>query len=124
MKIEKEDKMTQLIGYYFFKSFYIAGFSYYEGAFVFDELKIGTKLEIALDDSNEYDKNAVQISYKGKKLGYIPRETNQEVATLLQAGYNDIFMPIIQQIAPHSHPEKQVKVGLFILPKEKDLPVL
>ena len=48
--------------------FKIAGFSYYEGAFVFRKLKIGTKLKLQLEEENKYDYRAVAIYYKNTKL--------------------------------------------------------
>ena len=51
--------------------FKIAGFSYYEGAFVFRKLKIGTKLKLQLEEENKYDCRAVTIYYKKHKIGFI-----------------------------------------------------
>ncbi len=104
---------------YFFKSFYIAGFSYYNGSFVFDDLKIGTKIKISWDKNNKYDDNAVGLFYKNKKIGYIPKEDNHEIATLLKAGYDNIFETIVQQLSPDQHPEAQVKIAVFIKNKKK-----
>ena len=104
---------------YFFKSFHIAGFMYYQGAFVFDELKVGKKVDLHLEKDNIHDENAVEILYKGNKLGYIPKDVNREIATLLKAGYKDIFAAVIQQIQSDVHPEQQVKIGVFIKAKNK-----
>ncbi len=102
----------------FLKSFHVAGFTYYEGAFVFNELKIGTKIDLIYEEGNVHDDFAVELRYKGKKLGYIPREQNKEIAIILKAGH-EIFDAVVQQISKDTHPEKQVRVGVFVKTKRK-----
>ncbi len=104
----------------FFDSFYIAGFTYYEGAYVFDKLKIGSTLEIKPDTKNKHDEFAVEILFEGKKLGYIPRGKNRDVAIILRAGY-DIFEAVVQQISSEEYPEEQVKVGVFVKTAKDDV---
>lgn len=101
----------------FLKSMHIAGFSYYEGAFVFDKLKIGTILNIVAEEGNIHDEYAVLLKLDDKKVGYIPRQQNKEISKILKAKH-DIFEAVIQQISPQEHPEKQVLVGIFIKPFE------
>ncbi|MGH7884269.1 MAG: HIRAN domain-containing protein, partial [Thermodesulfobacteriota bacterium] len=95
----------------FLKSFHIAGFSYYQGSFVFSELSIGTKLDIVLDSKNVHDDSAIELRYKGKKVGYVPAAQNEEIAAIMKAGYK-IFECVIQQLSPEKHPEQQVRVGV------------
>ena len=105
----------------FLKSVHIAGFSYYDGAFIFDELSIGSKIDFALDKGNIHDDHSVELRYKNHKIGYIPRHENNEIATIMQAGH-DIFTGVVQQISPDEHPEEQIRVGVFIVdrkPKKK-----
>lgn len=45
-------------------NFHIAGFTYYDGAEAFSELKMGTELNIALDEENKYDARAVMLVTK------------------------------------------------------------
>ena len=101
----------------FFASFHIAGFSYYQGAYVFGDLKIGSKLEILLDEENKHDEFAIELRFNGYKIGYIPRDENREIALILRAGYN-IFEAVVQQLSPKAHPEQQVRVGLFLVPNK------
>ncbi len=102
----------------FLKSFLIAGFSYYEGAFVFDKMKIGSKLKLKTEPKNVHDEFAVALYFNDKKIGYIPREENKEIAIILNAGH-EIFEAVVQQLSPEEHPERQVRVGLFVLPNKK-----
>lgn len=100
----------------FLKSFYVAGFTYYQGAIVFGDMKIGSRLEIKLDENNVHDDNAVELRFNGQKIGYLPREENQEVAVLLKAGYK-IFESVVQQLSPEAHPEQQVRAALYVIEK-------
>ena len=97
----------------FFQSVHVAGFSYYEGAFLLPEMKVGSPVELVPDEQNKFDENAVEIRFKGRKIGYLPREENAAIAKILRAGY-DIFEGVIQQISPDQHPEHQVRIGIFV----------
>jgi hypothetical protein len=102
----------------FFKSFHVAGFTFYEGALVFPELKIGSRLELKTEPQNIHDGHAVALYFSGRKIGFIPRRSNQSVSKLLNAGYQ-IFEAVIQQLAPEEYPEQQVRVALFIKPNQQ-----
>ena len=61
---------------------HLAGRQYHDGNEVWEELKVGTLLELQRDQENPYDKNAVAVVYSkeidnNKKeeylLGYLPR---------------------------------------------------
>lgn len=96
-----------------FENFSIAGFTYYDGPIVFKELEIGTELKMSPEPENQFDKNAVVLSYKDFKLGYIPRSCNREISKVLNAGYN-LFSAYIQYINPTLKPEEQVGVIVYI----------
>lgn len=106
MEDEKKIDRKQLL------NFKIAGFSYYEGAVVFQELKNSTLLQLVPELDNRYDKNAVALYYNDYKLGYLPRQENRIIARLLQLGV-DCFEARIQQIDPTRNPEEQVGVILY-----------
>lgn len=90
--------------------FKIAGFSYYEGAFVFRKLKIGTKLKLQLEEENKYDCRAVAIYYKKHKIGFIPKTENRIFYKLIQVGLAKHITTVIQQVTPHEHPENQIQI--------------
>ncbi|MDR3245998.1 MAG: HIRAN domain-containing protein, partial [Prevotellaceae bacterium] len=66
-----------------FANFHIAGFTYYDGVDVFYELRIGTKLILKAEPTNQFDAYAVAIYYNDTKLGYVPREKNKEISKFL-----------------------------------------
>ena len=71
----------------FFKECHLAGRQYHDANEVWEELKVGTLLELQRDQENPYDKNAVAVVYSkvvdnNEKeeylLGYLPRTSNTE----------------------------------------------
>lgn len=90
--------------------FHLAGFAYYDGSDVIEELTLGQKVELVKEINNPYDEKAVAIYYKGKKLGYIPASHNSFISTLLYYGHGDIFEARIQMVNMENHPERQFRV--------------
>ncbi len=93
-----------------FVNFDIAGFSYWDGAIVFGELKIGTELRLERESDNQYDPKAVAIYYGEHKLGFVPRTCNDAISKLCEAGYSEIFEARINKISPEEDPEDQIGV--------------
>ena len=103
-----------------YATFHIAGFTYWDGLDVFDELKVGTKLTIEAEPTNGYDPNAVKILFNETLLGYIPRGENDEISKFLQLGYSELFFVKISRINPETHTEKQISVTVKINKKSEN----
>lgn len=95
-------------------NFHIAGFSYWEGCLVFNELKIGTELTLAYEADNKFDPYAVAIYYGEYKLGYIPRSENHDISKFLELNHLNLFEVRINQLSPDENPEHQVGVIVYI----------
>lgn len=93
--------------------FHLAGFSYYDGLDVIDELVLGKKVNLIVETDNTYDPEAVAIYYKNKKLGYVPKDKNSLISKFLYFGHN-IFEARIQYKNEESHPERQFRVVVKI----------
>lgn len=91
-------------------NFHIAGFTYYEGAFVFRKLKMGKKLILKLDEENKYDPRAVAIYYKESKIGFVPRHDNRIFYKLMKVGLSEHIQVRIQQIDASANPEEQIRL--------------
>ena len=94
--------------------FHIAGFTYYDGAEAFNQLEIGTLLNIELEPDNSYDPRAVKISYKDYHLGYVPRGSNRILYKLLKVGIDAIEVRI-QRINGQKNTEEQVGVVAHLI---------
>ena len=99
-----------------FAHFNVAGFTYYDGAEIFNELKIGTELTAVPEPQNTYDALAVALYFKGKKIGFIPRVSNAQISKLLNHGHVNLFDFRINRLKPDAYPEEQVGVVVKIRP--------
>lgn len=95
--------------------FDIAGFTYYDGALAFKDLRIGTKLRLKLDKENKYDPRAVVVYFEDYKLGYIPRSENRIFYKLFTVGLHKFIEARIQRIAKDAHPENQISVVVHLV---------
>lgn len=98
---------------------HIAGFSHWEGCLVLSELKPGAQLELEREPNNPFDHHAVAVYYGETKLGYLPMAANEDTCTLLDMGHGEIFDARVQSVNPEAHPEKQVRLVVFIRAKRK-----
>ncbi|ARU32874.1 HIRAN protein [Sulfuriferula sp. AH1] len=64
----------------------LAGFQYYAGKTLWNELHEGDALVLVREPGNEHDPRAVRVEWRGIKLGYVPRRDNAAVARMLDNG--------------------------------------
>ena len=64
----------------------VAGFQYYAGKRVWDDLKVGDALTLMRETDNAYDANAIRVEWHGEKLGYVPRAGNEDLVKLMDKG--------------------------------------
>lgn len=64
----------------------LAGFQYYHGKQLWDEMRVNDALELVREPDNVHDPRAVRVEWHGIKLGYVPRRDNEAVARLLDRG--------------------------------------
>jgi len=64
----------------------LAGFQFYDGKILWDEMKAGDVLNLVREHDNPHDTNAVRVEWKGSRLGYIPRRENTDVARQMDRG--------------------------------------
>src|SRR5258705_8505984 len=55
----------------------LAGFQYYQGRQLWDEIKVGDALALVRESDNPHDHNAVRVEWRGHKPGYVPRRDKQ-----------------------------------------------
>jgi len=97
----------------YFMDFCVAGFTYWDGIFVVQKIKVGDKVELQPEPENPFDPNAVALYYQGSKIGFIPRRCNAQISQLLNFGQSP-FEAFISQIDPEEHPERQVRIVIRV----------
>ena len=97
-----------------FKRFYIAGFGFYDGAQVLGRMKVGDKVKLVPEFDNPYDPEAVAIYYKGKKIGFVPRDMNTDISLLCRFGHADVFTVRVVAVQPDAPVHKQVEVRVDV----------
>lgn len=66
----------------------IAGFQYYHGPEVENQLREGDQLSLKREPQNQYDQYAVEVYLEREKLGYLPRKENKIIARMMDQGVN------------------------------------
>jgi hypothetical protein len=64
----------------------VMGFRYYEGKAVWPELRVGQMLTLVREPDNPHDTQAIRVEWQGRKLGYVPRADNIDLARLMDNG--------------------------------------
>ncbi|MGW6431763.1 HIRAN domain-containing protein [Peribacillus butanolivorans] len=77
----KEFKYLHDTPFYF--SFDLAGARYHKFLNVKTELKIGDSIELIKHEENIYDAYAVEVFFKGMKLGYVPMYYSKEFCNMI-----------------------------------------
>jgi hypothetical protein len=89
----------------------LAGFRYHAAAEVWDELRVGDALELAREADNPHDANAVSVSWRGRKLGYVPRRENAALAWALDRGQR--LRARVSGLASHPNPARRVEFEVY-----------
>ncbi|MBO7559472.1 MAG: HIRAN domain-containing protein [Bacteroidaceae bacterium] len=104
----------------YFMNCHLAGRQYHDADEVWDDLKVGTILQLERDSENRHDPYAVAVNYYKQDeeepytIGYIPRGENETIANILEMGWTDLFECRISKIDEEAHPEHQVYMTIKI----------
>lgn len=89
----------------------LAGFRYHAAAELWPELRVGDALELAREAGNPHDGNAVAVSWRGRRLGYVPRRENATLAWALDRG--ERLSARISRLAWHPNPARRVEFEVY-----------
>lgn len=119
-----------------FKECAVAGVSFnlkYDDE-LWDELEVGTKVALVREKSNKYDKNAVAIALADDYdsypedfdfdfiLGYVPKTENEQIAQMLDMGWNDVFVAELSTVKRHGNINDSLRISIYIQSKEPEKP--
>ncbi|HEV8262395.1 MAG TPA: HIRAN domain-containing protein, partial [Burkholderiales bacterium] len=90
----------------------LAGFQYYQGKELWEQMKVGDTLALIREPENLHDPLAVRVEWNGHKLGYVPRKENEAVARQLDRG-NRLQARIVR-VTKHRDPWKRIEFEVFL----------
>lgn len=90
----------------------LAGFRYHAAAEVWDQLRVGDQLAMQREPDNPHDANAVSLSWRGRKLGYVPRRENATLAWGLDRG--EPLRARISRLTTHPNPAKRLEFEAYV----------
>lgn len=64
----------------------LAGFQYHAGKALWPQMQVGDALTLVREPDNAHDARAVRVEWQGRKIGYVPRRENADVARLMDGG--------------------------------------
>ena len=91
----------------------LAGFRYYAGESLWQEMREGDRLALVREADNPHDANAVRIEWRGQKLGYLPRAENRAVAAAMDGG--EPVDARIARLRQHKNPWQRVLIEVFVV---------
>lgn len=90
----------------------LAGFQYYGGKILWDEMHEGDALTLVREPDNPHDRFAVRVEWRGQKLGYLPRADNRAVAEEMDRG--TAIGGRIGRLAQDPNPWKRLRVDVLV----------
>jgi hypothetical protein len=91
----------------------LAGFQHYAGRELWDDMKAGDALTLAREPDNPHDAGAVSVSWRGRKLGYLPRAENRAVAAEMDRGGR--VEARIARLLKHRSPWQRVQIEVYVV---------
>ena len=91
----------------------LAGFRYYAGEALWQDMREGDRLTLVREADNPHDANAVRIEWRGQKLGYLPRAENRSVAAAMDGG--EAVDARIAKLRQHRNPWQRVLIEVFVV---------
>lgn len=104
---------------YLLQSF-IRGFRFYEGTKLLSQMQEESTVKLVREPANEHDCCAIAIYFEDKKIGYVPRESNEMLSRLLDAEVIDLHAEITD-LKPEAAAWENVHVAIYILKEQKGL---
>src|SRR5438477_8896258 len=89
----------------------LAGFRHHAAAELWDELRVGDALIMERERDNPHDGNAVSLSWRGHKLGYVPRRENAALAWGLDRG--EALRARISRLLQHPNPARRLEFEVY-----------
>lgn len=97
------------------KDLFIAGFEHYEGENVWNDLEVGTKVQLTREPENTFDSNAIAIYFGREQLGYVPKAVAAVLAFVMDTDAGGIELKAAITVkATSSNPWKRLAITVEV----------
>ena len=115
-----------------YKECQIAGITFHDLSDVWDELYVGAELALIRQKDNEHDEYAIAVAladdYDGDPddfdfnliLGYVPRTENEELAKMMDMGWNEAFECELSQMKGSNPYKGSLHMKIYIVSKDEE----
>lgn len=101
---------------------FVAGFRHYEGMQLLGKMKSGDLLELVREPENAYDPCAIALHWQGRKIGFVPAETNEMLSYMIDADALSLFA-VITHLEQNAKPWENVAIAIYFVQEvNRDLP--
>ena len=90
----------------------LAGFQYHAGKTLWPRMQVGDALTLVREPDNPHDAKAVRVEWRGRKIGYVPRRENADVARFMDGGHT--LVARIVRLAEVRDPWSRVRFEILI----------
>ena len=85
--IQKGGNVKPFLKDVFLIKVHVAGLDYIDDIDeIFPKIEVGDRLDLFREATNEYDKHAILVKYRGEKIGYVPKKDNYVLSKLMDGG--------------------------------------
>lgn len=100
---------------------FVAGFRFYKGVELLQHMQQNDFVELRREPDNEHDPFAVALYWQQEKVGFLPAESNETIARLLDAEALHLI-GVITHLKQDVQPWENVVVGVYFLSDKNPLP--
>lgn len=103
----------------YIKQCFLRGFQYYNGPKIINKINQSGLTELVREPDNQYDKHAIAVNFEGKKIGYLPKESNKTISILMDTELLE-FHAEISRIEPSASDWEKIFVVVYALKEIKN----
>lgn len=91
----------------------VAGFRFHQGIEVRDQIREGDELDVVRESENPHDRYAVALRWRGRHIGYVPRDENRHLSRMLRDGLR--LAATVTRVKPGAETWAAVRVDVSLV---------
>jgi hypothetical protein len=90
----------------------LAGFNYHQAPDVWQGMRVGDALTLEREPGNVHDARAINVQWRGHKLGYVPRAQNAALAWAMDRG--ESVDARVSRLQAHRNPRRRIEFEVYV----------